>query len=102
MISRAFENWRANLKLCFVFQNSCLNAENVHETELLQMASPRKKVQFQGAPSGENPLVIFNTGAVDQTRLRKFSRASSRMSMGSITLSEDEEESVDRDESVVS
>jgi len=66
------------------------------------MASPRKQVQFQGAPSGESPLVIFNKGAADQTKLRKFSRASSSMSMGSITLPEDEEETVDRDESVVS
>lgn len=67
------------------------------------MASPGKQVQFQEPPGDEHPLVVFNKGAVDGPRKRKMSRAASRLSMGSIRLqSEEEGESQDREESVVS
>ena len=67
------------------------------------MASETKQVQFQEAPGDENPLVVFNKGVFDRARQRKLSRTFSGMSMGSIKLHpEDEEEGLDRDESVVS
>jgi len=67
------------------------------------MASPGKQVHFQEAPENEHPLVVFNKGAVDQTRKRRLSRTVSRVAMETIPLqSDDEEEGQDREESVVS
>ena len=67
------------------------------------MANQGKQVQFQDAPGGDHPLVVFNKGATDGPRHRKLSRAASRMSMGSITLqSEEEGEGQHQEESVVS
>ena len=67
------------------------------------MANQGKQVQFQEAPGGEHPLVVFNKGANDGPRHRKLSRAASRMSMGSITLqSEEEGKGQHQEESVVS